>query len=53
MKQSISGVLFIISFMICGCGIDSAFESVESFAVWGISMIVLIASAKVLGGGDD
>lgn len=53
MKESITGFVFMIAFMICGCGIDSAFESKESFTVWAISLIVLIAAAKVLGGGRN
>ena len=53
MKESVTGLLFIVSFIICGCGIESAFKDEKSFAVWAISLLVLIASAKVLGGGSD
>lgn len=51
MKNSILSIVFIISFIITGCGIDSIFEG--GAVQWGISALILIIVAWVLFGGKD
>lgn len=46
-------VMFVLSFILTGCGIDSIFVSKRDAITWAISVIVLIMCAKSIGGYHD
>ena len=43
-------VLFLISIIFCGCGIDSAIESAGGIGVWLIAFVVAVLSLIAIGG---
>lgn len=43
-------ILFVISFILTGCGIDSIFVSKRDAITWAISVAVLIMCAVSIGG---
>lgn len=43
-------ILFVISFILTGCGIDSIFVSKRDAITWAISVAVLIMCAASIGG---
>ena len=45
MKQRILGAVFVVSFMLTGCGIDSIFDGGKSLATWIITAGVAVLSA--------
>ena len=47
MKMRIVEIVFLIAFVLCGCGIDSIFTG--GLWTWLVSAIVALASAAVLG----
>lgn len=52
-KRKAVEVLFTISFILTGCGIDSIFISKRDALTWAASAIVLILCAVSLGGSHD
>ena len=49
-KRKAIEVLFMLSFILTGCGIDSIFVSKRDAITWAISVAVLIMCAKSIGG---
>jgi len=49
-KRKVIEVLFVLSFILTGCGIDSIFVSKRDAITWAISVAVLIMCAKSIGG---
>ena len=45
MKQRILGAVFVVSFMLTGCGIDSIFDGGKSLATWIVTAGVAVLSA--------
>ena len=52
-KRKAIEVLFVLSFILTGCGIDSIFISKAGALTWTIAAIVLILCAATLGGRYD
>lgn len=52
-KRKAIEVLFVLSFILTGCGIDSIFVSKRDAITWAISLAVLILSAMAIGGIND
>lgn len=48
--QRLAGVIFIISWLLCGCSIDTFFDG--GAPVFLVSLLVVIVSAAILGGDD-
>ena len=46
-------ILFIMSFILTGCGIDSIFESKESMLTWIATAIVTVATGIFVLRGDN
>ena len=53
MKRKVIEALFILSFILTGCGIDSIFISKTGALTWTIAAIVLIFCAAAMGGRHD
>lgn len=51
--RKIIEIMFLISFVLTGCGIDSIFEGAKQAATWTVIALVMIACAWVLGGFVD
>lgn len=51
--RKIIEIMFLISFVLTGCGIDSIFEGAKQVATWAVIALVMIACAWVLGGFVD
>ncbi len=49
-KRKAIEVLFVLSFILTGCGIDSIFVSKRGAITWAISVAVLIMCAVSIGG---
>ena len=49
-KRKAIEVLFVLSFILTGCGIDSIFVSKRDAITWAISVAVLIMCAVSIGG---
>ena len=45
MKKRILGAVFMVSFMLTGCGIDSIFDGGKSLATWIVTAGVAVLSA--------
>ena len=52
-KRKAIEVLFVLSFILTGCGIDSIFVSKRAALTWAASAIVLVLCAAAMGGGYD
>jgi len=52
-KRKAIEVLFVLSFILTGCGIDSIFISKAGALTWTIAAIVLIFCAAAMGGRHD
>ncbi len=50
-KENLICILFVISFILCGCGLDSAFDSTESTLIYVGSFLVLVVTAALIGSG--
>lgn len=46
-------ILFVISFILTGCGIDSIFESTSAAVTWVLALITTVLCAMAMGGNDD
>ena len=53
MKRKAIEVMFTLSFILTGCGIDSIFISKRGALTWTIAAIVLIFCAAAMGGRND
>ena len=52
-KRKVIEVLFVLSFILTGCGIDSIFVSKRDAITWAIAAAVLILCAMSIGGYHD
>ena len=46
-------IMFVLSFILTGCGIDSLFESEESMWTWIITALVTVISAFIVFGNQN
>ena len=51
--KKLAGVLFFMSWLLCGCSIESIFESPRKSAVFIVALIITILCAAVITIGDD
>ena len=51
--KKVAGVLFFLSWLLCGCSIETIFESPEKSAVFIVALIVTILCAAVITIGDN
>ena len=51
--QKVAGIIFFLSFVLCGCSIDSIFESAKNSIVFIIALAVTVLAAAVITIGDD
>lgn len=49
MKTKIFELIFVVAFVLCGCGIDSIFSGVAELITWLVTAGVALAAAAVLG----
>ena len=49
MKKKIFELIFVVAFVLCGCGIDSIFSGVAELITWLVTAVVALAAAAVLG----
>lgn len=52
-KRKVIEVLFVLSFILTGCGLDSIFVSKRDAITWTIAAAVLILCAMSIGGYHD
>jgi len=52
-KRKAIEVLFVLSFILTGCGIDSIFISKAGALTWTIAAIVMVFCAAAMGGRND
>lgn len=52
-KRKAIEVLFVLSFILTGCGIDSIFVSKRDAITWAIAAVVLVLCAMAIGGYHD
>lgn len=52
-KRKAIEVMFTLSFILTGCGIDSIFVSKRGALTWAVAAIVLVFCAAALGGRYD
>ena len=52
-KRKAIETMFVLSFSLTGCGIDSIFVSKRGAMTWAIAAIVMIFCAAALGGRYD
>lgn len=46
-------ILFVLSFFLTGCGVDSIFQSGESLCTWIVAAAVTVLCAIAIGGYPD
>lgn len=46
-------ILFVLSFFLTGCGVDSIFESKEALCTWIVAAAVTVFCAIAIGGYQD
>lgn len=46
-------IMFVLSFILTGCGIDSLFASEESMWTWIITALVMVISAFIVFGNQN
>ena len=51
--QKVAGILFFMSWLLVGCGIESVFESPKKTAVIIVALIITVLAAAVITIGDD
>ncbi len=52
MKKALE-ILFVVSFFLTGCGVDSIFQSREALFTWIVAAAVTVFSAIAIGGYPD
>ena len=51
--QKVAGIIFFLSFVLCGCSVESIFESPKNSVVFIIALIITVLAAAVITIGDD
>ena len=51
--KKVAGVLFFLSWLLCGCSIETIFESPKNSVVFIIALAVTVLAAAVITSGDD
>lgn len=51
--KKLAGVLFFMSWLLCGCSIESIFESPKKSVVFIVALIITILCAAVITIGDN
>ena len=51
--KKVAGVVFFFSWLLCGCSIESIFESPKKSAVFIVALIVTVLTAAVITIGDN
>ena len=51
--QKAAGVIFFVSWLLCGCSIDQIFDDWRSCVIFVIALIVVIAAAAAITRGDN
>ena len=51
--KKVAGILFFLSWLLCGCSIETIFESPKKSAVFIVALIVTILCAAVITIGDN
>ena len=46
-------ILFVLSFFLTGCGVDSIFQSREALFTWIVAAAVTVLCAIAIGGDQD
>lgn len=46
-------ILFVVSFFLTGCGVDSIFQSREALCTWIVAAAVTVLCAIAIGGYQD
>ena len=52
-KRKAIETMFVLSFILTGCGIDSIFISKRDAVTWIVSAVVLVLCAMAIGGHHD
>ena len=50
MHKKAAEVIFLAGWILCGCGIDGAIQSIKGMAVMAIAILVTIVAAAVIAG---
>lgn len=50
--QKAAGIIFFLSWLLCGCSIDGIFDDWKACIVFIMALIVCIATALVMSGED-
>ena len=53
MQSGIVCVVFFLSFILCGCSVESVFDDRRACVVVVVALIVCVVSAAVITGGDE
>lgn len=53
MQSGIVCVVFFLSFILCGCSVESVFDDWRACVVVVVTLIVCVVSAALITGGDD
>lgn len=51
--QKAAGVIFFVSWLLCGCSIDQIFDDWRACVIFVIALIVVIATAAAITRGDN
>lgn len=51
--QKVTGIIFLISWLLCGCSIDSICDDWRAMLAAVVALIVIILCAMVLSSYDD
>ena len=51
--KKVAGVVFFLSWLLCGCSIESIFESPKKSAVFIVALVVTVLAAAVITIGDN
>lgn len=51
--QKAAGVIFLFSWLLCGCSVDQIFDDWRACVIFVIALIVVIASAAAITRGDN
>ena len=51
--KKVAGILFFLSWLLCGCSVESIFESPKKSVVFAAALIITVLAAAVITIGDD
>ena len=51
--QKAAGVIFLFSWLLCGCSVDQIFDDWRSCVIFVIALAVTVLAAAVITIGDD